>query len=150
MTINENGTGEVLALIDDVELPSSKLKVSAESSNPALVPVEGVSISASASKRTLIVTPNANAHGEAVITVTVSDGDKQTAISFTLTVNEMNDPPVLSIARSGEGKVAVEWTGGGVLQASDNLTNWQSVDPAASPLAVDPAEARKYYRVISE
>ena len=150
LTINESGTGEVVVMIDDVELQSSKLKVSAESSNPALVPVEGIGIAPFGSKRTVTITPSANAHGEAVITVTVSDGDKQTAISFTLTVNEMNDPPVLSIARSGEGKVAVEWTGGGVLQASDNLTNWQSVDPAASPLVADPAEARKYYRVISE
>ena len=150
LTINEDKTGEVLVIIDDVESSSSKLEVSAESSNPALVPVEGIEIDPSGSKRTVTITPSANAHGEAVITVTVSDGDKQTAISFTLTVNEVNDPPVLSIARSGEGKVAVEWTGGGVLQASDNLTNWQSVDPAASPLAVDPAEARKYYRVISE
>jgi hypothetical protein len=67
-----------------------------------------------------------------------------------LTVNEVNEPPVLSIVRSGEGKLVVDWTGGGELQASGNLKKWQPVEDAASPLAVDPAAARKYYRVILE
>ncbi len=119
LTINENGTGEVVVLIDDVELGSSKLEVSAESSNPALVPVEGIAIDPYGSKRTLTITPSANAHGEAVITITVSDGVKQASTAFTVTVNEVNDPPILSVARGGDGELAVEWSGGGVLQSSD-------------------------------
>ena len=47
LAINENGTGEVVILIDDAELYSSKLEVSADSSNPALVPVDGIDISSS-------------------------------------------------------------------------------------------------------
>ena len=91
-----------------------------------------------------------NAFGEAVITITVSDGEKQATTAFTLTVNEIDEPPVLSIVRGGEGELALEWTSGGELQASDNLKKWQSVHGAASPLAVDPAAARKYYRIILE
>jgi len=147
LTLNEYETGEVLALIDDVELPSSKLEVSAESSNPALVPVEGVSISASASKRTLTVTPNANAHGEAVITITVSDGAKQASAAFTVTVNAVT---VLSVARAGDGGLTVEWSGGGVLQSSADLKGWQVVENGASPFAADPVETRNYFRVILE
>ncbi len=150
LAINENGTGEVVILIDDAELYSSKLEVSAESSNPALVPVDGIDISASGSKRTLAVSPAANAFGETVITVIVSDGAKQASSAFTLTVNEANDPPILSVVRGGDGQLTVTWVGGGVLQSSDNLISWQAVENAASPFAVDSAEARKYFRVILE
>ena len=150
LAINENGNGEVLIFIDDVELPSSRLEVSVESSNPALVPVEGIEIRSSGSKRTLAVSPAANAFGEAVITVTVSDGAKQASAAFTVTVNEVNDPPVLSVVRGGGGGLTVEWSGGGVLQSSADLKSWQAVENGASPFAADPAEARQYFRVILE
>ena len=150
LAINENGTGEVVILIDDAELYSSKLEVSADSSNPALVPVDGIDISSSGPKRTLTITPSANAHGEAVITITVSDGVDQASAVFTLTVNEMNDPPILSVARGGDGGLTVEWVGGGVLQSSTDLKSWQAVEDAASPFPADPADAWKYFRVILE
>ena len=150
LIINENGTGEVIVLIGDRELYSSQIEVSAESSNPALVPVEGIAISTSGPKRTLTITPSANAHGEAVITITVSDGVDQASAAFTLTVNEMNDPPILSVARGGDGGLTVEWVGGGVLQSSTDLKSWQAVEDAASPFPADPADAWKYFRVILE
>jgi len=150
LAINENGTGEVVILIDDAELYSSKLEVSADSSNPALVPVDGIDISSFGPKRTLTITPSANAHGEAVITITVSDGVDQASAVFTLTVNEMNDPPILSVARGGDGGLTVEWVGGGVLQSSADLKSWQAVENGASPFPADPADAWKYFRVILE
>ena len=150
LTINENGTGEVVVLIDDLELGSSQLEMSAESTNPALLSVEGIAIDPYGSERTLTITPSANAHGEAVITITVSDGVDQASAVFTLTVNEMNDPPILSVARGGDGGLTVEWAGGGVLQSSTDLKSWQAVEGAASPFPTDPAEAWKYFRVILE
>ena len=150
LAINENGTGEVVILIDDAELYSSKLEVSADSSNPALVPVDGIDISSSGPKRTLTITPSANAHGEAVITITVSDGVDQASVAFTVTVNEVNDPPVLSVVRGGDGGLTVEWSGGGVLQSSADLKSWQAVENGASPFPADPADAWKYFRVILE
>ena len=150
LAINENGTGEVVILIDDAELYSSKLEVSADSSNPALVPVDGIDISSFGPKRTLTITPSANAHGEAVITITVSDGVDQASVAFTVTVNEMNDPPVLSVVRGGDGGLTVEWSGGGVLQSSADLKSWQAVENGASPFPADPADAWKYFRVILE
>ena len=78
-----------------------------------LVPVEGVSITSSGSKRTLTVTPSANASGETVITITVSDGAKQASAAFTVTVNAVADSPILSVARAVDGGLAVEWSGGG-------------------------------------
>ena len=150
LTINENGTGEVVVLIDDLELGSSQLEMSAESSNLALLPVEGIAIDPYGSERTLTITPSANAHGEAVITISVSDGVDQDSRAFTLTVNEVNDPTILSVARGGNGELTVEWVGGGVLQSSTDLKSWQAVEGASSPFPADPAEARKYFRVILE
>ena len=150
LTINENGTGEVVVLIDDLELGSSQLEMSAESTNPALLSVEGIAIDPYGSERTLTITPSANAHGEAVITITVSDGVDQASAAFTLTVNEMNDPPILSVARGGDGGLTVEWVGGGVLQSSADLKSWQAVENGASPFPADPADAWKYFRVILE
>ena len=150
LTINENGTGEVVVLIDDLELGSSLLEMSAESTNPALLPVEGIAIDPYGSERTLTITPSANAHGEAVITISVSDGVDQYSRAFTLTVNEVNDPTILSVARGGNGELTVEWVGGGVLQSSTDLKSWQAVEGASSPFPADPAEARKYFRVILE
>ena len=150
LTINENGTGEVVVLIDDLELGSSLLEMSAESTNPALLPVEGIAIDPYGSERTLTITPSANAHGEAVITISVSDGVDQDSRAFTLTVNEVNDPTILSVARGGNGELTVEWVGGGVLQSSTDLKSWQAVEDAASPFPADPADAWKYFRVILE
>ena len=150
MTINENGTGEVVVLIDDLELGSSQLKMSAESSNPALLSVEGIDIDPYGSERILTITPSANAHGEAVITISVSDGVDQDSTAFTLTVNEKNDPTILSVARGGNGQLTVEWVGGGVLQSSTDLKSWQAVEGAVSPFPADPVEASKYFRVILE
>ena len=150
LTINENGTGEVVVLIDDLESGSSLLEMSAESTNPALLPVEGIAIDPYGSERTLTITPSANVHGEAVITISVSDGVDQDSTAFTLTVNEVNDPTILSVARGGNGELTVEWVGGGVLQSSTDLKSWQAVEGAASPFPADPAEAWKYFRVILE
>ena len=150
LTINENGTGEVVVLIDDLELGSSQLEMSAESSNLALLPVEGIAIDPYGSERTLTITPSANAHGEAVITISVSDGVDQYSRAFTLTVNEVNDPTILSVARGGNGELTVEWVGGGVLQSSTDLKSWQAVEGASSPFPADPADAWKYFRVILE
>ena len=150
LTINENGTGEVVVLIDDLELGSSQLKMSAESSNPALLSVEGIDIDPYGSERILTITPSANAHGEAVITISISDGSDQDSTAFTLTVNEVNDPTILSVARGGNGQLTVEWVGGGVLQSSTDLKSWQAIEGAVSPFLADPVEASKYFRVILE
>ena len=150
LTINENGTGEVVVLIDDLELGSSQLEMSANSSNPVLLPVEGIAIDPYGSERILTITPSANAHGEAVITISVSDGVDQDSRAFTLTVNEVNDPTILSVARGGDGELTVEWVGGGVLQSSSDLKSWQAVEGASSPFPAEPVEARKYFRVILE
>ena len=58
------------------------------------------------------------------------------------------DQPILSLARSNDGGLTILWMGEGVLQSSTDLKNWESIENAAKPHAVDPADARKFYRMV--
>ena len=58
------------------------------------------------------------------------------------------DQPILSLARSNDDGLTISWVGEGVLQSSTDLKNWESIENAAKPHAVDPADARKFYRMV--
>ncbi|MBC7822055.1 MAG: cadherin domain-containing protein [Planctomycetaceae bacterium] len=86
------------------------LQVNAISSNPALIANPTLAYSAGQSTGTLNYTPVANASGSATITVTVRDAgldgvmgnadDLSVSQNFTITVNPMNDAPVLAAGQS--------------------------------------------------
>ncbi len=80
--------------IGDVDNNLSVLTVSASSSNTTLVPDNKISLSGTGAEWTVTVTPAANKHGEATITLTVCDGTSScTEEVFKLTVNSVNDAP---------------------------------------------------------
>lgn len=58
------------------------------------------------------------------------------------------DQPMLSLARSNDGGLTISWVGEGVLQSSTDLKNWESIENAAKPHAVDPADGRRFYRMV--
>jgi hypothetical protein len=58
----------------------------------------------------------------------------------------LNPHPQLSIASSG-GRVVLRWSWGVLQSASDVTGAWQDEAGAFSPLALTPAEARRFYRV---
>ena len=58
------------------------------------------------------------------------------------------DQPILSLARSNDGGLTISWVGEGVLQSSTDLKNWESIENAAKPHSVDPADARRFYRMV--
>ena len=58
------------------------------------------------------------------------------------------DQPILSLARSNDGGLTISWVGEGVLQSSTDLKNWESIENAAKPHTVDPADARRFYRMV--
>ena len=58
------------------------------------------------------------------------------------------DQPILSLARSNDGGLTISWVGEGVLQSSTDLKNWESIENAAKPHTVDPADARSFYRMV--
>lgn len=70
--------------------------VSKASSNTSLVDNSGIVIAGTAPNCTVTISPIANAFGNTNITLTVSDGQLTAAKTFTLTVNAVNDAPVIS------------------------------------------------------
>ncbi len=83
--------------VADAQTAESSLIVTATSSNAALLPTASLVLGGSGGARTLGFTPLANASGTTTITVTVSDGLFSTSTSFVLTVQPVNDAPLLSL-----------------------------------------------------
>lgn len=81
--------------VGDAETPAAMLTVAAtQAGTPALTLVTG----GTGADRTLTVTAPANMNGTVTITLTVTDGAmKTTSDSFMLAVNNVNDPPVLTV-----------------------------------------------------
>lgn len=67
-------TPAVAFTVGDAETPAGDLTLSAESSNPTLVPPANVTFGGSGADRTVTVTPATGEQGTASITVTVTDG----------------------------------------------------------------------------
>ena len=106
VTISEDSsTGLIGFSIGDLETSVSSLSLTRSSSNTALVPNTSIVLSGSGASRTVVVTPAANQSGTATITITASDGSLSASRSFILTVNPVNDPPVISVI--GNQNVAV-------------------------------------------
>lgn len=83
--------------INDLETPVENLTLSATSSNPTKIPVENIVFGGSGANRTVTVTPAANAVGPVTITIEVKDAGAATSQdSFTVTMQQVNDPPVIS------------------------------------------------------
>lgn len=74
--------------VGDAETAAGALTLRAESSNPSLAPVSGITFGGAGASRTVTVQPAADQTGGAVITVFVSDGALTNSDSFTLTVQE--------------------------------------------------------------
>jgi hypothetical protein len=91
-TIAMNSVTDALALtVGDVDDAPGTLVIRVESSNATLTPSDALVIEGSGQHRTLTVTPAANEHGSAMITLIVADPNgAEFRTSFTLTVT----PPV--------------------------------------------------------
>ena len=81
--INEDSSLALTLSASDVD--GDALSYSASNGN-ATITVDG---------NTLTVTPEGDYFGDAVVTVTVTDGDLSDSQDFTLTVNPVNDAPVV-------------------------------------------------------
>jgi CSLREA domain-containing protein len=90
-TTEENTpTNAIPFTIGDLETDPSLLVVTAESDNPGLIPQSNIALGGSGENRIVILTPAADQHGSALITITVSDGSVSTSETFTLTVTPLN------------------------------------------------------------
>jgi uncharacterized repeat protein (TIGR01451 family) len=89
--------GPIPFTVDDVDTPVELLIVTPSSNNQALFRDENIDLDGSGKDRTVTLTPEPDAFGEATITLTVSDGELSAFTEFKVTVLPVNDPPILSI-----------------------------------------------------
>ncbi len=94
---NENIPTSALSFtVGDTETAASSLTVTGSSDSTILVPNGNIVFGGSGANRTVTVTPATDQSGTATITVTVSDGQMSTQVSFLLTVNHVNQGPTIS------------------------------------------------------
>ncbi|MEZ5513238.1 MAG: hypothetical protein R3F58_05125 [Steroidobacteraceae bacterium] len=72
-TIDASSSGTVSFTVSDAESAAGELDLSVTSSNPDLLPAEGVAIAGTGATRTAVLTPTEFATGRAALTVTVTD-----------------------------------------------------------------------------
>ncbi len=130
-TINLSGIGTGAAN------ETQTLTITATSDNPALIPNPTITYSSPAATGTLRYTPVANANGTAQIRVIVRDnggttngGIDSVAVTFTVTVNAINDAPTLTTIASpaavnedaGQQTVNLSGIGTGAANEAQTLT----------------------------
>jgi hypothetical protein len=91
-----SSTGPIGFTIDDAESAAAALELRAASSNTALVPLSGIDFGGIRNTRTVTVTPARTMTGEALITITVTDGQLNASDSFLVRVTPPNTPPTIS------------------------------------------------------
>ncbi len=82
-------TGPLGFVVGDVESPAASLILSADSSDPALVPTNNIVFGGSGSNHTVAVTAAAGLSGSSIISLLVSDGTNTTSTNFTVTVSSL-------------------------------------------------------------
>jgi lysophospholipase L1-like esterase len=127
-TDEDTPLGPLAFTIGDAETSANDLTLTAQSSNPALVPTNHIVFAGSGSNRTVTLTPATNASGNTTITLIVSDGALAATNSFLLTVNPVNDPPVAD---------------------SQNLTNVQNAAFAVTLTGTDPEGSNLTFAVLT-
>ncbi len=96
-------TGVIHFSVSDIDNDVSALSITAVSGDPAVVPQDSVQITGSGTDCALIICPAYNQFGYVPVSVTVSDGQLSTEESFILTVNRINDPPVVMTSSDSAG-----------------------------------------------
>ena len=87
ITFPEGGAASLMIPVSDVDNDLDELNITATTTNSEL----GMSLTGSE----VTFNPEENYFGEGVVTVTASDGDKQNSQSFSVTITNVNDEPVL-------------------------------------------------------
>ncbi len=98
VTIDEDTTtGPISFTIDDEESGSAPLILSATSGNTTLVDAAtGVTFGGTGNSRTVTITPRADQNGVVRVTVSVGDGNSARTAYVDVTVNPVNDAPVVT------------------------------------------------------
>lgn len=92
----DTNTGLVPFSLVDPDSPLPVMTVTATSSDLTLVPVKSILLAGTGANRTVKITPALNRSGTSLITLVASDKTTRITTSFTLTVTEVNDLPILA------------------------------------------------------
>ncbi len=95
LTTNEDISTATTISLNDVDTPYTGLIVTATSGNQSLVTDGGITIGATGAVTSLEIAPVPDAGGTAQLFVTVDDGEYLRTTTITLTVNPVNDAPVI-------------------------------------------------------
>jgi len=168
----KNTPVEVKFTVEDKETAAAQLAISVESSDTSLVPREGMVLGGTAGSRTLKLTPAQDKTGEALISVTVSDGTDQSMSFFKLTVKSTNTAPTISsipspqtVAMNNQAKieftiqdtetpakdltVTVSWAADSLLLASKTQTYLGDSAKPNYRVVITPAVNRTGVEVVS-
>jgi outer membrane protein assembly factor BamB len=98
LSIDEDEPGSVVIPVGDVDNSLAELHVTVASSNPAVIPDDGLSVILSGGEYQLVVTPAANVSGTAAVQVVATDPEGLQASSmFDVQVLPVNDAPTLDL-----------------------------------------------------
>ncbi|MEO5803478.1 MAG: reprolysin-like metallopeptidase, partial [Verrucomicrobiota bacterium] len=139
--------------VSDAETAANALIITTNSSNTNLVANSGLAISGTGTNRSLAITPLLNQSGNSTITISVSDGQSTTNTTFLLTVNPVNDAPVVATIPSpmtiNEGAL-LQFTNSATDVEGNQLTfsldpgfpGGASIDPITGVFTWTPTEAQ--------
>ncbi|MGD9210929.1 MAG: Ig-like domain-containing protein, partial [Desulfobacteraceae bacterium] len=120
-TTNEDTPITLPFTIADIDTAISALNITATSGNVGLVPNTNIRINGTGANRNLVITPLANAFGQARITLSVTGGETVGTFAFTLIVTGVNDAPTITAIADR----AINWnplSGGAPTPFSVNFT----------------------------
>ena len=95
-------SGPLPFTLNDVDTLLSQLTLTAESSNPAILPLSSIILSGSGGTRSVDIRPPSNVQGTATVTLTVADASTSAVEVFDVTVVPTNQPPVISAIAAQE------------------------------------------------
>lgn len=94
-TVLEDSVITITLSLDDIDSPVEEITLSGSSSNKGLVADTNISFGGSGAVRTVTITPQPNQFGSTVITLLASDGSLTGAMNFDLTVEPVDDMPIV-------------------------------------------------------
>jgi hypothetical protein len=87
--LENHSTGPILFAIWDKETAVDQLGVEVIVSDNTLVLAENIIVSGTGAEQTLAITPVLNSRGTTIVTITVTDGEKSSVETFTLTIGNI-------------------------------------------------------------